>query len=74
MVDAGLVPAHDVLDGFVGSEVDGVRRAWRTQWSALMKSPWYRLQTKHSPAPTITLDMPRHKLKTPSVLAIRYVA
>lgn len=80
MVFARLVTAHEVFHGLVGGKVDGVCRAWinddMTSVSTRKKKrPSIRRVRDEGPAhgvpaPTTTLDMPRHKLRMPSVLAI----
>lgn len=68
---ARLVTAHNMLDGLVCREVDSVSRAWIDPMLAHTPPPLSDLA--NVPAPTITLDMPRQRLRMPSVVAIRYV-
>ncbi len=74
-MDTDPVAPHQVLDGLVRGKVHGVRRAW-TRCGKSAGAFADRLPSSvgpFSPAPTTTLDMPRHRLRTPSPLAIRYV-
>jgi len=71
VVLAGLVSAHEVLDGLIRREVNRMRRSCghrSTTVPVLFARPAIG---SNLPAPTITLDMPRHKLKIPSEVAIR---
>lgn len=82
MVDADLIAAHGMFDGFVGRKVNSVGRTYASTELVTTDNKKKRNKKekkelgqnrKHGgniPAPTITLDMPRHKLKTPSVRAI----
>lgn len=70
VIDSGLVATHGVLHSLVGRKVDRMRRPWESISDNTAELPvfWQDL-----PAPTITLDMPRHKLVKPSPAAIWYV-
>ena len=75
MVHTGLITAHGMLHSLVRREIDSVGRSW---WEKV-KVSGSRSVAKVSenyhclPAPTMTLDIPRHRLKKPSVEAIWYV-
>jgi len=72
MVLTNLVPAHDVLDGLVRREIYRMRGPCIT---VVSYAPQCGRGTAAGivPAPTMTLDMPRHKLRMPSLVAMRYV-
>lgn len=65
MVDTNLIATHGMLDSFVCSKIDGVSRSWFGQTTKADHG-----SNLDIPAPTMTLDMPRHKLKKPSVRAM----
>lgn len=72
VVLANLVPAHDMLDGLVRREIHGMRRPYIIVVSCAPRCGRGRA-AGIVPAPTMTLDMPRHKLRIPSLVAMRYV-
>lgn len=66
MMNTCLIAPHNMLHCFVGSEIDRMGRTYPDI------SDYRLLATQmYIPAPTTTLDIPLHKLRNPSPVAIR---
>ena len=65
MMLSAFVAPHSLLDRLVCSKIDGMRRACTTIYFPL-RVP----DNHHIPAPTITLDIPRHSEAVPSIFVI----
>lgn len=67
-----FIAAHSLLDRLVRRKVDCMRRAWLPRQLFCLPLPYLRIPSV--PAPTITLDTPRHNALMPSTLDIVAIA